>query len=363
MGKDVFLSYSSLDDTPARPYAREVLRVLNDHGISCWFAPFPEDNPPGQEFAEAIFEGLKTCSVAVLLFTANANASLYVKKEMALAVKEGLPIVVLRWEPQEPGGSLGYLLCDLQWLDAWQEHSADWRKGLVKAVRRHLPAPLTFPLDSIASREFKVEASLAVAEARWESSQKVLVSGLAFYWEKMTGHFLSRPWEVREALQDLQETLAGGVLLSFKKAYAVLPMVIREDTFVIVGMTKSGLDKAQVRCWEHLSEMASRAAKVIPVGVLFKQTKGETLLPGTTFARRKTLSRFLTELAGAARTGSGLIPDGSGGLAKGLPTPEVAPEILGSLELLGRRHMEGNWLNPRPLGLLAATSHLKGILA
>jgi hypothetical protein len=112
MPYDVFISYSSLDKTAADA----ACAALESNGIRCWIAP--RDVTPGAEWGEAIILAINQCRVMVLVFSANANNSPQIRREVERAVSKGLPIIPLRIENIVPARSLEYFIGDVHWLDA-----------------------------------------------------------------------------------------------------------------------------------------------------------------------------------------------------------------------------------------------------
>jgi hypothetical protein len=100
MSPDAVISYSSED----AEIAQEIYRALGAKGIRCWIAP--NDVPTGQEYAEAIMQALDEAKVLVLIFTANANRSRFVPREVERAFSKRLSIIQYRLEPVEPSRAL-----------------------------------------------------------------------------------------------------------------------------------------------------------------------------------------------------------------------------------------------------------------
>lgn len=112
MGKQVFISYSTKNSDTA-----DIVKdFLCEQGISCWKAP--EDIPAGSEWDTGIVEGLHECQVVVLIFSKDADDSMYVKKEMNMAFHFGRPVIPFRVEDAEPWKLLTYL-AGIQHLDAF----------------------------------------------------------------------------------------------------------------------------------------------------------------------------------------------------------------------------------------------------
>jgi TolB-like protein len=71
-------------------------------------------------------QGLAECQAFVLVFTAHANDSEHVGREVAKAFSLGSAVIPFRIEAVNPRENLGYFLETVQWLDAttspWQKH-------------------------------------------------------------------------------------------------------------------------------------------------------------------------------------------------------------------------------------------------
>lgn len=112
MTHDVFISHSSKDKLAAHA----ACAILEAKGIRCWIAP--RDIMPGADWGEAIVDGIGGSRAFVLLFSANANTSQQIKREVERAVHCALPIIPVRLESVHPEKSLAYFLSTPHWLDA-----------------------------------------------------------------------------------------------------------------------------------------------------------------------------------------------------------------------------------------------------
>jgi hypothetical protein len=101
---DVFISFSSRNKT----WANAACAVLEKHRIRCWIAP--RDILPGTEWGAAIIGGIESCKVMVLIFSAHANASSQVHREVERAISKGLIVLPFRVEDVSPEGSLEFAL-------------------------------------------------------------------------------------------------------------------------------------------------------------------------------------------------------------------------------------------------------------
>jgi len=140
MAHDVFISYSSKD----KAVADAVCATLEQHHIRCWIAP--RDIGPGAEWGESIVSAIHSSRVMVLIFSASANESPQIRREVERAVHKSAVIVPLRIEDVLPQKSLEYFLGAVHWLDAFGKPSEVHLQklvGVVKGILGGPDAPLT----------------------------------------------------------------------------------------------------------------------------------------------------------------------------------------------------------------------------
>jgi hypothetical protein len=151
---DVFLSYSSKD----KAVADAACAALESRGIRCWIAP--RDIIAGKEWGAAIIEGLEQCRSMVLIFSANANASQQVMREVERAVHRGMPIIPFRIEDVPASKSMEYFISFHHWMDAFdgtlEEHleqlSGTVRSLLANQSPRARPAQAKTPAGAAPRR-------------------------------------------------------------------------------------------------------------------------------------------------------------------------------------------------------------------
>lgn len=112
MPHDVFVSYSSDD----KPTADAVCATLENNGIRCWIAP--RDILPGVDWGGAIVEAINASRVMVLVYSAKANESPQIKREVERAVNRGLTVIPFRIEDVPMSATLEFFMSMPHWLDA-----------------------------------------------------------------------------------------------------------------------------------------------------------------------------------------------------------------------------------------------------
>lgn len=89
---DVMISYSSKD----KAIADAICHQLEGNEIRAWFAP--RDILGNKKYTDAIINGIKDCSIIVLIFSENANASVWVPRELERGVAYGKIIIPFKLE-------------------------------------------------------------------------------------------------------------------------------------------------------------------------------------------------------------------------------------------------------------------------
>ncbi len=122
----VFVSYATAD----RKKALSVCQELERKGARCWIAC--RDVAPGENYQEAIVRSLRSANVILLVFSAAANGSNEIKKELSLASRFEIPVIALRIEEVEPSDAFAYELSTRQWIDAFD----GWERAIDLLARR-----------------------------------------------------------------------------------------------------------------------------------------------------------------------------------------------------------------------------------
>ena len=124
MNAPIFLSFASND----RKAAETICKAVEQRGFECWIAT--RNIGPGENFQEAITRAIRTAKVMILVFSAHANNSLEVKKEIALAGRYNVIVVPVRVEDVVPNDALSYELAVRQWIDLFD----DWENAIDRLI-------------------------------------------------------------------------------------------------------------------------------------------------------------------------------------------------------------------------------------
>ena len=109
----VFISYSGED----KAIAEKICLLLERDELPCWIAP--RDVKPGHDYAEQILDAIESTRVMVLILSAHANASVFVKNEVERAISKGKVVIPLRIQDVQPSRGLELFVSRNQWIDAW----------------------------------------------------------------------------------------------------------------------------------------------------------------------------------------------------------------------------------------------------
>jgi formylglycine-generating enzyme required for sulfatase activity len=180
MGRDVFISYASDkgDSTGSkdRDAADNVYNALETRGIGCWAAH--RDIFPGDDWLDSIIAAVEKSKVLVLVFSANANNSKWVKDEITMALDEDIKIIPFRIDDVSPRGGLKILKYRCQWLDAFTPPMEEHIGKLVNVVCRHLgkePAisPHSMESNEVSKQPEAIGKKIPVSEEIPEDVRKI----------------------------------------------------------------------------------------------------------------------------------------------------------------------------------------------
>jgi hypothetical protein len=197
MPHDAFISYSTHD----KAAADATCATLEASGIRCWIAP--RDITPGAEWGEAIVDAINHCRVMILIFSANANKSQQIPREVERAVSKGIPVIPLRIQDIAPARSLEYFMGTVHWLDALTPPLEVHLRRLVESIKTLLqidPTPPRIVLSSSA-------AATSVASSKLPGRLVVVTITLAFFGSSAVGIGI---WWLNAERQPLPAPVASG---------------------------------------------------------------------------------------------------------------------------------------------------------
>lgn len=119
MPKDIFISYSSKDQT----IAFSVCKYLEENNLSCWIAP--RDILPSVNYGEALLKAIENCKIFVLILSSSSNSSHQVIREIERAISKGIKVLPFRIENVLPSKAMEYFISSSHWLDAFNETQKD----------------------------------------------------------------------------------------------------------------------------------------------------------------------------------------------------------------------------------------------
>jgi hypothetical protein len=207
---DVFISFSSLDSADALLLCER----LEKEGISCWIST--RDVKPGENYQAAIVNAIKTAKIVVLAFSANANSSPEVSKELSLASAFKISVIPLRMTEALPQGAFLYELSTRQWIDAFNKWDSALELLVSAAKRICARSP---DLGDIASldkrtaenpsvvRQPPSRGALQIPGAELEEARNVL----AYFVGPIARVLVKRAASVAASLTDFQERLASEI--------------------------------------------------------------------------------------------------------------------------------------------------------
>ena len=139
MAAPIFISHAVKD----RRVAATVCEALENCGLSCWISG--RDIAPGDNFQVAIVRAIRAAKAMVLIFSANANDSEEIKKELVLAGQSRLVVIPVRVEDVTPDEAFAYEFATRQWVDLFedQERSIERLVHQLTAIAGVQPASKT----------------------------------------------------------------------------------------------------------------------------------------------------------------------------------------------------------------------------
>ena len=138
MTASIFISFASKDHKTAET----ICDALENRGFRCWISN--RDVLPGHNYQESISRAIRSAKVMLLVFTANANNSDEIKKELALASRSKVIVIPLRVEDVMPNDAFDYEFATRQWIDLFDGWEAAF-KTLTAQIATIVPPQLPLP--------------------------------------------------------------------------------------------------------------------------------------------------------------------------------------------------------------------------
>lgn len=176
MTASIFISFASKDHKTAET----ICNALENRGFRCWISN--RDVLPGHNYQESISRAIRSAKVMLLVFTANANNSDEIKKELALASRSRLVVIPLRVEDVVPNDAFDYEFATRQWIDlfdGWEEAFKTLTAQIATIVPPQLPLA---DAETKVARESPARSEPgAMPAAQGEPRSDVLDLGLLAY--------------------------------------------------------------------------------------------------------------------------------------------------------------------------------------
>ena len=210
---DVFISFSSLDSVDAVLLCER----LEKEGISCWIST--RDVKPGENYQTAIVNAIKTAKIVVLAFSANANASPEVSKELSLASAFKVNVIPVRMTEAVPQGGFLYELSTRQWIDAFNKR--DSALELLVSTAKRICARSSDAGDLLALEKPAAENPRVMGQVRLRGNlQNLQIPGaeleearsvLAYFVGPIAHVLVKRAASVAATLSDFHDRLASEI--------------------------------------------------------------------------------------------------------------------------------------------------------
>lgn len=239
---NVFISYRHAD----RNVADELYALLASRGVSAWYDPLI---PHGTDWREAIVEHLSTARVMVLLLSTAAFASEELKKELAVAAQERVPLLAVRLEDVKPPGAFAYELARSHWFDLFTDPPTRLA-ALADLLEKIAQEPREADLDALLRDWQQRWRATAGRRAGWTRNNPLLVT-LLFFVSSLV--FLLYEWAARP----LEELMAAGVIAPWKAWLYVAFFSTLGSPFLFLARLRHGV------AVEDLPLLAAAAANTV----------------------------------------------------------------------------------------------------
>jgi len=126
---------------------------------------------PGENWGEAIIDAITDSKMMVIIFSANANASQQVMREVERAVFKNIPIIPFRIQDVKPTKSMEFFLSTPHWLDAIDDDMEKHIHELFETVDRILN-PISQEIERTAALLSKEPSILSIQDPIRHSTDK-----------------------------------------------------------------------------------------------------------------------------------------------------------------------------------------------
>jgi TIR domain len=203
----VFVSYSQPDRAPAY----EIVSRVEAEGMPCWIAP--RDIAPTTDWAAGIVEAIAGARVMVLVFSASANASPQVAREVERAMDHRVVVLPFRVADVLPARSLEYFLGSPHWLDAFPPPMEPHYDRLCAVLRTLLtaPAPAGETAPSVVSGPTGVAHGAPTVALGDAAILQTLESELAAHIGPIARHLVNRAVARASGIEALIHELGGEI--------------------------------------------------------------------------------------------------------------------------------------------------------
>lgn len=107
---EFFISYCRRDID----FASALFSELSSRGKSVWY---DQNMTAGEEWRDSIYQAIQSAEVMLVLISSSALHSKEMKKEIAVARQEGIPMIAIRIEDVKLSGAFAYELISVNWID------------------------------------------------------------------------------------------------------------------------------------------------------------------------------------------------------------------------------------------------------
>jgi hypothetical protein len=228
----VFISYRHVD----RAAADQLYALLQARGVTAWYDALI---PPGADFRDAIVGALGHARVMVILLSAAALESDELKKELAVADQEGVPLLAARLENVKPRAAFAYELARGNWFDVYTDPKtrlpelADVLAGLARDASL-IPRTLEASVEARAERKRR-EAWGRFAFLRRPAVLAALVAVLS----------LAALWLYELRAAPIEQLVKGGVSPLVAYAYVTIAVTVASPLLAL-SLFRGGIQLADL---------------------------------------------------------------------------------------------------------------------